>query len=281
MNQKNLINLYNKNLNSMFDDSESSEEIKDSANNSHDELNKALSEKNQPELFHCILDMMNDYPDKYPHESNKYLKQSELNKINFITYKKDKTFSWLRISYFEKFNPPDGDFSIIFKYLRNVKILGQYCFYACEYLKKITIPITVNLIEYAAISNNDALKELYLPDSIEILPKYGMIGCTNLTEINLPKNLKVIGSFCFSQCFSLKQIILPDKVTSIQNSCFSLCRKLKSVTINNNIKNIDHGSFYNCTYIQSITIPKTFSQILPNIFDKYCLKNKKTKITFI
>ena len=106
MDQKKLINLYNKNLNSMFDDSESSEEIKDSANNSHDELNKALSEKNQPELFHCILDMMNDYPDKYPHESNKYLKQDELDQIISLKVKQDPISNYYgyTYSYFKDFN---------------------------------------------------------------------------------------------------------------------------------------------------------------------------------
>ena len=74
MDQKKLIHLYN----SMFDDSESNDEIKDSTNDSHQQLT-GLSEKHHPELFHCILDMMNDYD--IPHKSNEYLKQDELDQI--------------------------------------------------------------------------------------------------------------------------------------------------------------------------------------------------------
>ena len=44
MNQKSLLHLYN----SMFDDSESDEEIKDSVSDSHEKLNSVLSKTKEP-----------------------------------------------------------------------------------------------------------------------------------------------------------------------------------------------------------------------------------------
>ena len=119
MNQKSLIHLYN----SMFDETESEEEIKDSANDSHNELN-GLSKQENPELFDCIYNMCtdNNYGLNRPNieKSNelqlnisantKYFNKDTLNKIKKIYVPNYGP------SYFENFNPKDGDFSIIFKY---------------------------------------------------------------------------------------------------------------------------------------------------------------------
>ena len=174
MNQNSKIQYYNNQYNSMFDDSESNDELQDSVKDSHKKLNTALSETNGPELFHCILNMMNDH-DK-SHKSDKYLTQIELNKIKNIYCS-----NFVDSGYFEKFNPKNGDYSIIFKYLKNINLLQSCCFCGCHYLKEITIPKSITSIGFSSFTN-----------------------CENLKTISIPNSVTYIGYFCFSNCYSLQ-----------------------------------------------------------------------------
>ena len=161
MNQKKLINLYNRNLNSMFDDSESEEEIKDSANDSHDKLNE-LSKKENPVLFDCIISMMR--ANNLPHQKDNQLTFKELNQIKIIY----KPVLWCG-SYFSILNPPNGDFSIIFKYLRNIEIIEENAFYGCLNLLKIKFPDTIKRIYNNVFDKCKNIEEIEIPKSIEIL----------------------------------------------------------------------------------------------------------------
>ena len=202
----------------MFDDSESDEEIKDSANESHNELN-VLTEVNEPELFSCILNMM-DYNKIYKihHKSDKYLTQKELNHITKLFNK----FSNKEIvSYFTDFNPKDGDYSIIFKYLRNVHKLGDFCFRSCLHLIKIN-----------------------LPDSITLIPSFCFFNCINLKEIIIPDSVTEIGNGCFENCKNLTKITLPNSIIHIGNCSFSGCHSLRSITIPKKFKNSIQDLFW-------------------------------------
>ena len=198
MNQKSLIHLYN----SMFDETESEEEIKDSANDSHNELN-GLSKQENPELFDCILYMIKIF--NIPHESNEYLKQNELDKFLVLGT------GGFANSFFTNFKPKDGDFSIIFKYLKNVKILHDHCFYNCENLIKINIPNYIIKIGPRCFENCYSLKEISLPNSIIEIPPYCFADCHDLTEINIPDSVIEIHRGSFLKCFSLKSISIPKR----------------------------------------------------------------------
>ena len=202
MNQKSLINLYN----SMFDNAESEEEIKDSAIDSHKKLN-GLSRKETPELFDCILNMMNDYD--IPHKSNEYLKQDELDQIISLKIKHDAFSSYSYCSYFKDFNPKDGDFSIIFKYLRNVEKLETGCFHSCIHLKKITIPNKIQLIPLFCFTSATKLKEVVLPKSIKYILNYSFGGCVNLKSVSiLSKKLEILSSNAFEDCGKITNLLI-------------------------------------------------------------------------
>ena len=139
MNQKNLIHLYN----SMFDDSESETEIEDSVKDSHEKIN-GLSRKRNPIVFNYIINIMDD--NNMPHKSNENLTQEELNQITQITQNFHPFKNYFK-SYFRFFNPKDGDFSIIFKYLKNVRELNESCFNYCTNLRTIIIPNKVTKLD--------------------------------------------------------------------------------------------------------------------------------------
>ena len=186
MDQKKLINLYNKNLNSMFDDSESDEEIKDSVKDSHDKLNGLFYNEN-PELFFLIYQLIKEHYDLMQDISfnKKCIPYTTLNKINDIISSAN-IISDKRNSYFQFYNPKDGDFSIIFKYLKNVKYLSDYSFKFCEHLININLPSTIKRIGFGAFA-----------------------CCTNLDSISIPESVQSIGKQAFILCNSLKSITIP------------------------------------------------------------------------
>ena len=161
MNQKSLIHLYN----SMFDDTETEEEIKDSISDSHEKLSYSLSKTQDQKLFDCIIKMMEDH--RLPHKNNEYLSEKELDQIETLSCSIGGRNSSELISYFHLYDPENGDFSIIFKYLRNIKILDEYCFNFCPHMEKITIPDTVKKINGYVFINCLNLKEIVLPKSIK------------------------------------------------------------------------------------------------------------------
>ena len=234
MDQNSKIQYYNNQYNSMFDNAESEEEIKDSANDSHDKLNELV---NTNPLFPSILNIINKF--RISHKSNTFLSYSELNQITYLPY--IYIFNNI-LSYFKDFNPKDGDYSIIFKYLKNISKLTA-TFWECNNLKTITLPNTI-------IKTGQS----------------SFYYCKNLQSVILPKSIIEISDDCFSGCCNLTQINIPDSVTEIGSQCFYGCRSLTEINIPNSVIYIDPSSFSLCDGIKSITIPKRFKDNIDIIF---------------
>ena len=278
MDQKKLINLYNKNLNSMFDDSESSEEIKDSVKSVHDNY-FGLYKKDDPWLFNCILKIM--FFEEIYHERDDFFSQAELNKITILQPQKLAISSWV-VSYFKKFSPRiNNDFSIIFKYLKNVQKIDACCFEGCKNLKFITIPNFVKFIGNGAFENCSNLEIINLPNSIKILPFSCFHGCGHLEIINLPKKLKEINSYCFIDCRGLKEINLPSSLSSINRNAFQCCTNLRSISIPNSVTEIGDNCFQDCISLKKITIPRKFEKNINKIFPELNFMDGTIKITYI
>ena len=266
-------------INSMFDDSESETEIEDSAKDSHNELNIVLSETKEQELFHCILNMMNDY--NMPHKSNKYLKQDELDKVYTINERSGYQHSnRIFLSYFKDFNPKDGDYSIIFKYLRNVKHLNDRCFINCVLIKKIKIPKTVTRLKFGVFIECNNLKSITLPDSLKINHINCFADCYSLKSIKLPKNIKKIPDGTFKYCKNLKIINIPNSVKKLGTLCFTNCENAEIIKIPKSVKTIGSFCFNENNKVKTITIPEKFKDDLKSMFG-YTKDLSKVKITYI
>ena len=278
MNQNSKIQYYNNQYNSMFDDSESEEEIKDSIKDSHDELN-VLTEVNEPGLFHCILNMMNDKD--IPHESNKYLKQDELDQIDTIYEIKPrlKYYDLNNVSYFSKMNYKD--FSIIFKYLKKIAKLNNNAFFNCENLQKIILPNTIETIGEYAFQNCENLQKIILPENknFKIINDNCFMNCINLNNVILPNSITYIYPWAFSSCSNLSNIHLSKNLIGIFRGAFNECMKLKTITIPDSIKIINNYVFSSCSNLKQVKLPKTVSKAfienLKKIFDEDGNENVK------
>ena len=259
MDQISKIQYYNNQYNSMFDDSESEEEIKDSVKDINEQFH-IFYRKENPELFDCIIHMMGDY--NIPHESDKFLTIEETNKITCIHAAYFKGCITCQ-SYFVDFHPEDGDFSIIFKYLRNIKTLEDDAFSNCIYNKKINLPKNITTLP----------KFCFYKNSLEKFNFNGIIS---------------IGDDCFFNCKKLENVEISKTVTEIGIHAFITCTGLKNIKILNKNCIIKNEAFANCTNLQTITIPTKEKDRIESIFSanltnfKNISKNKiDAKITYI
>ncbi len=243
-------------FNSMFDTAENKQELMDSVNNN--KLCGILSEANEPELFHCILNMMNDY--NIPHKSNKHLLSEELGQIDILH---PFCLHHNCESYFKDFNPKDGDYSVIFRYLKNIKTLDGYTFASCKNLITITIPTSIIKIGYHCFEQCSKLTLVHFSQKFKnfvnplILGEGVFYNCENLSFIDIPNTITYLPSTCFAYCRNLKAVIIPKSVTQINSWCFLNCSELTSITIMGipeQFTKYKQSCFEGCDKLKEITI---------------------------
>ena len=141
-------------------------------------------------------------------------------------------------------------YSNIVKVANGVRCIGKYSgFYGNGQIQKVTLPNTVEMIDY------DAFKH-----------------CTNLRSINLPESIYWIGRNAFRNCESLESIKLPAHLTMLENACFVGCTNLHVVefpSLNDGITIAD-DAFIHCPSLkivrtnQGSKVEEYFRQYYPN-----------------
>ena len=130
--------------------------------------------------------------------------------------------------------------------------LGDYAFFECETLRKVTIPEGVTAIGVRAFDDCDALSVLALPASLESIRENAFMDCDYLTTVTFAgENLKTIGVNAFYGCLSLAEIALPDSLTALPGSCFADCVSLKKVTMNG-VSAVGVNAFHNCVALEEV-----------------------------
>lgn len=128
---------------------------------------------------------------------------------------------------------------------RTVKSIGNYAFYSCRSLQKVTLPKSTELTSVG----NDAF-----------------YYCTLLTTPVMPSTLTNIGEGAFDGCWSFTEINIPEGVTAIKQRTFGGCNKVTSINIPDNIISIGDNAFGGCTALTSVTIPSSVTSIGTSVF---------------
>ena len=142
-----------------------------------------------------------------------------------------------------------------------VTYIGDFAFYGCSSLTRITIPDSVTSIGSGAFESCSSLPSVTIPDSVTSIGSSVFIGCTSLTSVTIPDSVTSIGDNVFKGCSSLTSVTIPNSVTSIGDSVFKGCSSLPSVTIPDSVTSIGSTVFSGCTSLTSVTIPDSVTSI--------------------
>ncbi len=146
-----------------------------------------------------------------------------------------------------------------------VEKIGNYIFYSCANLTKITIPENIVNIGKSVFSGCSALTNINIPDNVTSIGTFAFSGCSNLTNINIPKNIISIDDHAFYNCSGLTSMII-DGGQSIKEGTFEGCSGLTSVKISNSVRSIGNSAFSGCSALTSINIPDNVTSISPSAF---------------
>ena len=145
-----------------------------------------------------------------------------------------------------------------------VNSIGDWAFYGCTQLTRVTIPDSVTGIGYAAFSKCVSLKSIDVgEDNTEYSSEDGVLFDKNKTVLihfpagkgghyTIPDGVTSIGDHAFIKCARLTSVTIPDSVTSIEALAFRDCFGLRSVRIPDSITNIKMGAFSSCSNLTSI-----------------------------
>ena len=125
-------------------------------------------------------------------------------------------------------------------------------------LKTLSLPNSINLIEYDAFCLMPNLEKAVLPQSLEKLPCRMFYGCANLEEVVFPKDLKFIENATFENCTSLKKLNLPEGLISIGFRGFLGCENLENFVLPHTVNNIGAFAFAENKKIQVVELPNAY-----------------------
>lgn len=135
--------------------------------------------------------------------------------------------------------------------------LGKHCFYACDTLRKITVPESVIRFENNPFSGCTKLKlesktPYYLVENGVIYNKFKttVIGCLNGSQIDcltVPESVTLISRNSFWNCKGVKKIVLTKNIDRIGYNPFAGCENLLIENKDNSYFFVDKGIVFNKT----------------------------------
>lgn len=159
--------------------------------------------------------------------------------------------------------------------------IGEYAFYNCRNLGKVSLGNTVKTIKSWSFSWT-GLKSLGLPSSVETIESRAFSSNKNLEYVMLGKGLKTIGSYAFAGCEKVSEVEIEDLASwcgvsitdeyanpMLYSNCFSIRGKEQtSLNIPSGVERIKRYTFAYCTSIKELNLSPYVKTI-----DNYAFKN--------
>ena len=163
-------------------------------------------------------------------------------------------------------------------------------FYGCYNLMNVTIPDSVETINFYAFLECENLRNVYIGSKVRYLDAMAFSYCPSLVNISVaddnlhysslngilfnkiktelikfPEGLDIeysvpsyvtkIGPYAFYLSQNLISVTIPKSVTKIGEHAFAHCYSLKNVNIGENVNLIDAYAFSSCTSLADVVIP--------------------------
>ena len=136
----------------------------------------------------------------------------------------------------------------------DVTYIGEEAFSGCSDLTSVTIPNSVESIEWNAFQACIGLTSITIPNSVRFIERDAFMNCSGLTSVTLGNSVTKIGDLAFFCCSNLVSINIPESVTSIGDQAFYACWHLTSINIPSSVTNIGHDAFFICAGLTSISV---------------------------
>ena len=144
--------------------------------------------------------------------------------------------------------------------------------FSFKHIKKLQLSEGLKTIGQQAFRNTD-IEELTIPNSVETIEFVAFGNCAKLKHINLGTGLKNLGtsiSGVFGGCTSLEEIVIPDNVEFLGRVDFQGCTQLKKVVIGSGITKFGGTVFdatnpddnYNGVFNSCDNIVEVYSRLL-------------------
>ena len=220
----------------------------------------------------------------------------------FVTENPDGTCT---INYYVDYDPWVEDITIP-DYVDGMKVtgLGGACFMGFEYLRHVSIPDGVTLIDGSAFYDCPNLQSLTLPAGLTTLSPMALYN-NGLTEIKISSknryftsvdgvlyskdqrtllqypngreaanysvlsSVTAIADYAFANSFALRTVTLPDGLTALGDGAFQECTALEQITIPSSVTQYGNWLFNGCYSLTSVSLPDNLTRIVPNMFT-YC-----------
>ena len=132
-------------------------------------------------------------------------------------------------------------------------------------VKYNNVTYTVTMIGRLAFSFSDELTSVTIPNTVQSIDYGAFYGCTSLTSLKIPDSMISISDFAFADCYGITQLTLGKNLENIGGQAFSSCR-ITSLTLPNSMKYIGDQAFWDCIGLTCVKIPKSVVTIFGNPF---------------
>lgn len=146
--------------------------------------------------------------------------------------------------------------------------IGDYAFYNCSSLKKVSIPQSVRSIGSHAFTYCTILSTINIPNTVSSIAESAFASCHSITSFDIPDGITQIYEETFYDCQSLASITIPESVRGIGPRAFGKCTAFTSVIIPEGVGLIGSGAFVQCQNLSRVSIPNTVYSISDLVFDE-------------
>lgn len=123
----------------------------------------------------------------------------------------------------------------------------------------------VSQIGRQAFAFNEELRSVSIPKTVEKIDYGAFAHCENLEKVVLSRGLKTIDWNVFEGCTALRTIMLPDGVTRIGNKAFYRCSALESIYIPASVTHIGEDAFSECGGAKGRSVTRTVTRPTPSL----------------
>ena len=113
----------------------------------------------------------------------------------------------------------------------NLALIGEYAFYCCDKLSKLSLPDSVREIKDHAFDQCVSLEEIEIPRQIDRIGEWAFSGCKKIRKVHFKNCVGVsIGDGAFCGCENLEHINI-DSCVEFDERCSYVFKRCKRLTL--------------------------------------------------